>query len=230
MSHEHIYVCSRFPLLSLVASKRLFSVSCTSRSILSSPSVYYRFFPLSDATLSLASLMLGLAVRNRSAKLVMDSSASIPVVASLWCQSTKWPACLDVVTVNPVGMFDFEGQKVQVPARSVRKRFKPGDYVKVMSGKNADESDPVVSVSCPYANGDGTMTYPTQSMSPAPDPNSSATPDPTSSLDGYAIQSSPLSSSPERFLEPTALGNIVTFLSDMSMQEVSWSCLTKLRT
>ncbi len=46
-------------------------------------------------------------------------------------------------------------------------------------------------------------TYPAQSMSPAPDPNSSATPDPTSSLDDYASHSSPSSSSPERFLEPT---------------------------
>ena len=49
-------------------------------------------------------------------------------------------------------------------------------------------------------------TYPAQSMSPAPDANSSATsatPDPTSSLDDYATQSSPSSSSPERFLEPT---------------------------
>jgi transcription elongation factor SPT5 len=74
---------------------------------------------------------------------------------------------MDIVTVNPVGTFDLEGQKVQVPARSVRKRFKPGDHVKVMSGKNADESGLVVSVS----------------------------------------------------------GNIVTFLSDMSMQEVGLSCL-----
>ena len=46
-------------------------------------------------------------------------------------------------------------------------------------------------------------TYLAQSLSPAPDPNSSATPDPTSSLDDYASQSSPASSSPERFLEPT---------------------------
>lgn len=52
----------------------------------------------------------------------------------------------DIVTVNPVGSIDLEGQKVQVPARSVRKRFKPGDHVKVMSGKNADESGLVVSV------------------------------------------------------------------------------------
>ena len=53
------------------------------------------------------------------------------------------------------------------------------------------------------SNGDAqSETYPAQSMSPAPDPNSSATPDPTSSLDDYASQSSPSSSSPERFLEP----------------------------
>lgn len=54
------------------------------------------------------------------------------------------------------------------------------------------------------SNGDAqSVTYPTQPMSPAPDPNSSATPDPTSSLDDYASQSSPSSSSPERILEPT---------------------------
>ena len=53
------------------------------------------------------------------------------------------------------------------------------------------------------SNGDAqSVTYPAQSISPAPD-NSSATPDPTSSLDGYASQSSPSSSSPERFLEST---------------------------
>ena len=53
-------------------------------------------------------------------------------------------------------------------------------------------------------NGDAQfVTYPTQPVSPVPDPNSSATPDPTSSLDGYASQSSPSSSSPERILEPT---------------------------
>ena len=56
----------------------------------------------------------------------------------------------------------FEGQKVDVPARSVRKRFKVGDHVKVMSGQNQDETGLVVSV----------------------------------------------------------VGNVVTFLSDMSMQEV----------
>ncbi|KAI9461283.1 hypothetical protein BJY52DRAFT_219516 [Lactarius psammicola] len=54
------------------------------------------------------------------------------------------------------------------------------------------------------SNGDAqSEMYPAQSMSPAPDPNSSATPDPTSSLDDYASQSSPSSTSPERFLEPT---------------------------
>ena len=50
------------------------------------------------------------------------------------------------------------------------------------------------------------VTYPTQPASPVPDPTtSSATPDPTSSLDDYASQSSPSSSSPERFLERKSL-------------------------
>ncbi|KAH0831224.1 hypothetical protein J3R83DRAFT_13804 [Lanmaoa asiatica] len=52
----------------------------------------------------------------------------------------------DVVTVTAVGV-DIDGQKVDVPARSVRKRFKPGDHVKVMTGQNADETGLVVSVS-----------------------------------------------------------------------------------
>ncbi|EMD36765.1 hypothetical protein CERSUDRAFT_137024 [Gelatoporia subvermispora B] len=51
----------------------------------------------------------------------------------------------DIVTIQPVGV-DFDGQRIQLPARSVRKRFKPGDHVKVMAGKNADETGLVVSV------------------------------------------------------------------------------------
>ncbi|KAI9512440.1 hypothetical protein F5148DRAFT_903024 [Russula earlei] len=47
------------------------------------------------------------------------------------------------------------------------------------------------------------VMYPTRFISPTPDPNLSATPNPTPSLDGYASQSSPSSSSSERFLEPT---------------------------
>jgi transcription elongation factor SPT5 len=69
----------------------------------------------------------------------------------------------DVVTITAVGT-EVDGQKVELPARSVRKRFKPGDHVKVMTGQNADETGLVVSVS----------------------------------------------------------GNVVTFLSDMSMQEVQF--------
>ncbi|KAJ1301230.1 hypothetical protein OPQ81_003639 [Rhizoctonia solani] len=42
--------------------------------------------------------------------------------------------------------FEIEGQKIEVPARSVRKRFKAGDHVKVMAGKNTDETGLVVSV------------------------------------------------------------------------------------
>ena len=51
----------------------------------------------------------------------------------------------DVVMLRAMG--DFDGQKVDVPARSLRKRFKPGDHVKVMAGQNADETGLVVSVS-----------------------------------------------------------------------------------
>lgn len=51
----------------------------------------------------------------------------------------------DVVTIQPVGV-EFDGQRIQLPARSVRKRFKTGDHVKVMTGKNADETGLVVSV------------------------------------------------------------------------------------
>jgi len=41
---------------------------------------------------------------------------------------------------------DIEGQRIEVPAASVRKKFKAGDHVKVMAGKNADETGLVVSV------------------------------------------------------------------------------------
>jgi len=51
----------------------------------------------------------------------------------------------DVVTVSAVGP-DIEGQKIELPARSVRKRFKAGDHVKVMTGQNIDETGLVVSV------------------------------------------------------------------------------------
>lgn len=71
----------------------------------------------------------------------------------------------DIVSIQPVGV-DFDGQRIQLPARSVRKRFKPGDHVKVMAGQNADETGLVVSV----------------------------------------------------------VDNVVTFLSDMSMQEVNIHC------
>ncbi|KAG9011512.1 transcription elongation factor spt5, partial [Tulasnella sp. 427] len=41
---------------------------------------------------------------------------------------------------------DIEGQKIEVPAASVRKKFKAGDHIKVMAGTNADETGLVVSV------------------------------------------------------------------------------------
>jgi transcription elongation factor SPT5 len=51
----------------------------------------------------------------------------------------------DIVTITASGV-ELDGQKIDLPARSVRKRFKPGDHVKVMTGKNADETGLVVSV------------------------------------------------------------------------------------
>lgn len=51
----------------------------------------------------------------------------------------------EVVTISVTGA-EIEGQKIEIPARSLRKRFKPGDHVKVMAGKHADETGLVVSV------------------------------------------------------------------------------------
>jgi transcription elongation factor SPT5 len=52
----------------------------------------------------------------------------------------------DVVTFI-ASVSELHGQKIEVPARSVRKRFKAGDHVKVMSGQNANETGLVVAVS-----------------------------------------------------------------------------------
>ena len=41
---------------------------------------------------------------------------------------------------------ELKGQRIEVPGRSVRKNFKPGDHVKVMAGRNVDETGMVVSV------------------------------------------------------------------------------------
>jgi len=52
----------------------------------------------------------------------------------------------DVVQITPHADLDLEGTKVEVQARSVRKRFKAGDHVKVMNGTNADETGLVVKI------------------------------------------------------------------------------------
>ncbi|KAG6836124.1 hypothetical protein H0H93_011156, partial [Arthromyces matolae] len=51
----------------------------------------------------------------------------------------------NIVVISAIGL-DVDGQKIELPARSVRKRFKPGDHVKVMSGQNVDETGLVVAV------------------------------------------------------------------------------------
>lgn len=52
----------------------------------------------------------------------------------------------EVCVVLPHQDLDLAGMKIEVPARSVRKRFKPGDHVKVMQGSAADETGLVVQV------------------------------------------------------------------------------------
>ena len=39
-----------------------------------------------------------------------------------------------------------EGQRIEVPARSIRKMFRPGDHIKVLAGKHKDETGLVVKV------------------------------------------------------------------------------------
>lgn len=51
----------------------------------------------------------------------------------------------DIVHIRGVGL-ELDGQTIEVPAKLVRKRFSPGEHVKVMSGQNTDETGMVVSV------------------------------------------------------------------------------------
>lgn len=49
----------------------------------------------------------------------------------------------DVVTIRGL---DLDDQMMEVPAATVRKRFKPGDHVKVMTGQNQDATGLVLSI------------------------------------------------------------------------------------
>lgn len=51
----------------------------------------------------------------------------------------------DIITVKAEGG-EIHGQTIEVPARSVRKRFEVGEHVTVINGKNADTSGMVVEV------------------------------------------------------------------------------------
>lgn len=51
----------------------------------------------------------------------------------------------DIVLLRPRAA-DVADQRIEVAASIVRKRFKPGDHVKVMTGRNADETGLVVAV------------------------------------------------------------------------------------
>ncbi|SCV70406.1 BQ2448_1800 [Microbotryum intermedium] len=52
----------------------------------------------------------------------------------------------DVITIAPHADLDLGDAKVEVPAKSVRKHFTPGDHIKVMAGSNVDETGMVVKV------------------------------------------------------------------------------------
>lgn len=52
----------------------------------------------------------------------------------------------DVVIITPSATLDLEGTKVEIQARSVRKKFNAGDHVKVMHGTNMDETGLIVRV------------------------------------------------------------------------------------
>ncbi|WRT70749.1 uncharacterized protein IL334_007748 [Kwoniella shivajii] len=51
----------------------------------------------------------------------------------------------DVIAIKAVGG-DVHGQTIEVPSRSVRKRFDVGEHVKVLAGKNADATGMVVEI------------------------------------------------------------------------------------
>ncbi|MCO5555855.1 hypothetical protein L7F22_009400 [Adiantum nelumboides] len=51
----------------------------------------------------------------------------------------------DVVTIR-LTLSDLEDQTIEVPIRSVRKKFRPGDHIKVITGKHRDETGLVVKV------------------------------------------------------------------------------------
>ncbi|KAJ3837350.1 hypothetical protein F5878DRAFT_726124 [Lentinula raphanica] len=85
---------------------------------------------------------------------------------------------LTIIALDP----SLHSQKIDLPARSVRKRFKAGDHVKVMQGKNIGETGLVVSVSDSHSNNRN-----------------------SDNENGGAMNEN----------------TIVTFISDMSMQEIS---------
>lgn len=57
------------------------------------------------------------------------------------------------VVVIDLGDDALDGQRIEVPAKSVRKQFRAGDHVKVLAGKHADETGLVVKVE------DGVTTF-----------------------------------------------------------------------
>lgn len=63
-------------------------------------------------------------------------------------QGTVHSIANDIVTVDPSPLLhpELRGAQIEIPARSLRKNFKPGDHVKVMAGQNLDETGLVIRV------------------------------------------------------------------------------------
>ncbi|MBW0463912.1 hypothetical protein O181_003627 [Austropuccinia psidii MF-1] len=51
-----------------------------------------------------------------------------------------------ILDPNPIIHPELKGSQIEIPARSLRKSFKPGDHVKVLTGQNVDETGLVIRV------------------------------------------------------------------------------------
>ncbi|EGG10140.1 uncharacterized protein MELLADRAFT_115567 [Melampsora larici-populina 98AG31] len=63
-------------------------------------------------------------------------------------QGTVHSIANEIVTIDPSPLLhpELRGAHIEIPARSLRKNFKPGDHVKVMAGQNVDETGLVIRV------------------------------------------------------------------------------------
>lgn len=109
----------------------------------------------SDAGMGIASDLTNLAEASRKlAKSILQPGDAVEVFEGdqKGIYGTVDSISNDVVILTPHAELDLVGTKIEVQTRSVRKKFRVGDHVKVMHGVNADETGMVVKVK------DGTVT------------------------------------------------------------------------